>query len=303
MLRKIFKWLAMIVAVLLVGFAGLVAWNWDMVQRIFLGGVHVYETVPPEIPSLPADAPAVLIFSKTNGFRHEEAIPAANALFTELAQDEGLGVFATENGAAFTPEILSRFDVVVFNNVSGDVFTPNQRAAFRAFIARGGGVVAVHGAGGDMSYDWAWYRDQLIGAQFIGHPMNPQFQEARINIENADHPATEHLGATIDWTDEFYSFDRSVRGPGVNILLTLDEATYSPVGMFGSDLRMGRDHPIAWTRCIGRGRVFYSALGHQARAYTQEPYALMLYGALRWAIREDGSGCSPNRASAQETQR
>ena len=69
--------------------------------------------------------PAILVFSKTNAFRHEEAIPAGKALFAKLAKDKGWGHFQTENGAAFTPEILARFDAVVFNNASGDVFTPD----------------------------------------------------------------------------------------------------------------------------------------------------------------------------------
>ena len=98
--------------------------------------------------------------------------------------------YVTENGAAFSPEILARFDAVVFNNVSGDVFTPDQRAALRSFIENGGGFVSFHGSGGDMSYDWQWYVNDLIGAQFTGHPMDPQFQQATLHVEDASHPAS-----------------------------------------------------------------------------------------------------------------
>ena len=73
---------------------------WDTIRRVFLGGLHVHETVPPAIPAdLPR--PAVLVFSKTNAFRHEEAIPAGNALFAAIAREKGWGYFQTENGAAF----------------------------------------------------------------------------------------------------------------------------------------------------------------------------------------------------------
>jgi uncharacterized protein len=278
--------------------------NWTLIQRVFLGGLKVYETTPPALPrDIPR--PALLVFSKTNGFRHEEAIPAANALFARLAADEGWGYFQTENGATFRPDILARFDAVVFNNVSGDVFTSDQRQALQAFIEKGGGFVGVHGSGGDMSYDWRWYVDHLIGAQFIGHPMSPQFQSATVRIEDPTHPATRSLPRTWQRTDEWYSFEASPRAKGYRILATLDESGYSPKGPFGQDLAMGRDHPIAWWHCTGRGRVLYSAMGHQASAYAEPHYRQMLRGAVRWALRLEGEGCGgpaagTGRASERE---
>ena len=193
MVRKVLRVVMWVLLALLLLFAVSLWRNWDTVQRVFLGGVKVYETRQPALPAnLPR--PAILLFSKTNGFRHEEAIPAANALFTQLAKSNGWGIFETENGATFSPEILAKFDAVVFNNVSGDVFAPAQRAAFKSYLENGGGFVGIHGAGGDMKYAWQWYVGDVIGAQFIGHPMSPQFQQATVRIENATHPAT--LGRT-----------------------------------------------------------------------------------------------------------
>jgi uncharacterized protein len=231
-IRRVLLWTLLAVLALV---AISIAWNWETIQRVFLGGVKVYETTPPKIPAdLPR--PAILVFSKTNGFRHEDAIPAANAMFAQFARDNGWGHFQTENGATFSPAILARFDAVVFNNVSGDVFTPEQRAALKAFIENGGGFVGVHGSGGDFSYDWKWYVEELIGAQFSGHPMDPQFQQATVRVEDRTHPSTSHLPETWQRTDEWYSFRQSARRPGYNILATLDESTYSPKGM-GQDLR------------------------------------------------------------------
>lgn len=234
--------------------------------------------------------PAILVFSKTAGYRHKDAIPAANALFEGFAKEKGWGFVQTEDAAAFTPENLARFDAVVFNNVSGNVFDESQRAALKAYLEQGGGFVGIHGTGGDPAYDWRWYVDELIGAQFIGHPMNPQFQEATVHVEDAKHPATK--GLPRDWvrTEEWYSFAKSARKPGFTILATLDEKTYSPK-LGTKDLSMGADHPIAWSHCVGSGRVFYSALGHRAEAYAEPEYRRMLLGATRWALRQEGSGC------------
>jgi type 1 glutamine amidotransferase len=54
---------------------------------------------------------------------------------------------------------------------------------------------------------------------------------------------------------------------------------------------MGDDHPIAWWRCEGRARVFYSALGHQAEAWSDPAHLGLLGGAMAWAARADGEGC------------
>ena len=283
MLRKVLKWVLWALVALFVVVAALAAWNWDTIQRVALGGVHVYESVPPQLPA-EIKRPAILVFSKTNGFRHDEAIPAANAMFAAVAKQKGWGYFQTENGATFSPAILSRFDAVVFNNVSGDVFTPEQRKALKAFIENGGGFVGVHGAGGDPSYDWAWYVQHLIGAQFIGHPMNPQFQAATVKVEDRTHPATHGLPASWKRTDEWYSFDKPARQLGYHVLLTLDESTFANHKMFGKDLAMGADHPIAWWHCVGKGRVLYSALGHQASAYGEPLYRGMLTEAVDWSL-------------------
>jgi type 1 glutamine amidotransferase len=293
MLRKIIK----IVLWVLLALAAILAFNvwrnWDTIQRVMLGGLKVYETTPPALPAQ-INRPAILVFSKTNGFRHEEAIPAGNALFAKLAKDNSWGYFQTENGATFSPAILARFDAVIFNNTSGDVFTPQQRAAFKAFVEGGGGYVGIHAAGDNSHEAWEWYVDNVIGTHFIGHPMDPQFQKATMRIEDRNHPATRNLPATVERTDEWYSFDRSPRRPGITVLATLDEKTYVQKGPFGKDLAMGSDHPIVWQRCVGKGRIFYSAGGHTASAFSEPEFSGMLTGAVRWALKLEGEGCSPN---------
>lgn len=290
---------------LLWGLLALAAWvaisvvmNWDLIQRVALGGKHDHESVPPPLPAQ-IKRPAILIFSKTNAFRHEEAIPAANSLFARFARENGWGAFQTENGAVFRPDILSRFDAVLFNNVSGDVFTPEQQAAFKAFVEKGGGFLAIHASGDSSHKGWAWYANDVIGTHFIGHPMSPQFQKARVMVEDRTHPATRALPSIWTRTDEWYSFDKPPRKAGYHVLATLDEGSYNPEGMFGTDLRMGKDHPIAWWHCVGKGRVLYSGVGHTAQSYAEPAYQKMLLGALKWALRLDGQGCDTPPAGRQ----
>lgn len=247
-------------------------------------------------PILPEDfgRPAILVFSKTNGFRHEEAIDAGIPAFEAIAAKRGWNVFSTENGAVHSPELLSRFDAVVWFNVSGDVLAEDQRAALLDWIAEGGGFFGIHGTGGDPSYKWEAHPELLVRAQFVGHPMSPQFQEATIRIEAPGHPAMSSLGATWVRVEEWYSFAKSPRGPDVQVLATLDESTYTPrmkIAIIDRDLRMGDDHPIIWTHCIGRGRALYSALGHQASAYSESKHLRFLEESTAWVMSTPPSGC------------
>lgn len=299
MVKKIFRIVGIVIAVLLALFAFNLIRNWETIQRTMLGGLKIYETTPPELPADIA-RPAILVFSKTNGFRHEEAIPAANKLFGKFAAENGWGYFQTENGATFSPDILSRFDAVIFNNTSGDVFTPDQRAAFKAFVEKGGGFVGIHAAGDDSHEAWSWYMEEIIGTTFIGHSLNPQFQKATVNVEDRSHVAARHLPEKWVRTEEWYSFDRSPRRPGVHIIATLDERTYDPGGFFGRNLAMGEDHPAIWWRCVGSGRMIYSIMGHRAEAFAEPEYAAFLLGATRWALRAEGQECNDSAISSSK---
>ncbi len=223
------------------------------------------------------------------GFKDEPGFNAAHAAFVDMAKQQGWAIVATDRGGAINPATLAKFDAVIWNNVSGDVLTLTQRKALRDYMERGGGFVAVHGAGGDPVYFWDWYVDNLIGARFIGHPIRKQFQPARIVVEGRDHPAAKGLPPEWTMTDEWYSFAASPRLSGARVVATLDESSYQPQGMGTQDLHMG-DHPIAWSRCVGKGRSFYSAIGHRPEGYSEPHYRLMLENAVRWAAT--GPACT-----------
>ena len=170
----------------------------------------------------------------------------------------------------------------------------DQRKALLDWTRAGGGFFGIHGTGGDPRYEWKAHVEELVGAQFIGHPMGPQFQQATIHIEAPDHPAMQHLDSTWVRTEEWYSFEKSPRGPGVRVLATLDESTYSPrmkIALIDRDLRMGGDHPIIWAHCLGRGRAIYSALGHQAEAYSEPAHVTFLEEATSWVMETPPGGC------------
>jgi type 1 glutamine amidotransferase len=213
----------------------------------------------------------VLVFSKTAGFRHD-SIPAGIALIQNLGAAHGFGVDVSEDADVFTPQNLGAYRAVVFLNTTGDVLNAGQQAAFEAYVRGGGGWVGVHAAA-DTEYAWPFYGELLGGAWFSDHPA---IQAATLHVEDGAHPSTRHLPASFSFTDEWYNFRANPRG-AVDVLLTLDEASYSPgPGAMG-------DHPIAWSRALGAGRAWYTNLGHRSETYGDPLFAQHLLGGIRWA--------------------
>lgn len=239
-----------------------------------------------EVPrlTLPAGRPRLLLFEKIVGFRDGPSVAAAHAAIVDMAQRNGWALAVTDRAGAFNPRTLRQFDAVIWNNISGDVLTLSQRAAFRRYIETGGGFAGFHGTAGDPVYFWDWYADRLIGARFLGHPTDPQFQEARIVVDPT-HPLAATLRGEWRMTDEWYSFRTNPRKAGARVLLSLDEATYNPSAPMFGDLKMG-DHPLAWTNCVGHGRMFYSAIGHLPESYRQPQLVAMMEAALKWVALE-----------------
>lgn len=211
----------------------------------------------------------VLVFSKTEGFRHS-SITAGQQCLQDLSSANNFSCHFSENAEIFNNTALDSFAVVVFLNTTGDVLNGNQEAAFENFIESGGGYVGIHAAS-DTEYNWPWY-GALVGSYFNGHPA---IQDAEMKVENGSHPATEHLGSTWTRREEWYNFATPFP-QNLSILLTVDEQTYQ-----GGT--MGDFHPIAWFHEVGLGRSFYTAMGHEAQAYSEPDFRKHILGALRWA--------------------
>jgi type 1 glutamine amidotransferase len=247
-----------------------------LLLALTLGASLVLGGQPRPSSAQQAAEPRLLIFSRTLGFRHD-SISAGVAALTDLAASHGLAVDQTEDAAAFSADRLAGYRAVVFLSTTGDVLDASQQAAFQQYVERGGGFVGIHSAS-DTEYDWPWYGG-LVGAYFADHP---EVQPAVVNVEESDGSAGANLSTPWLRVDEWYNFRASPRQAGVQVLLTLDEASYSG----GS---MGPDHPIAWQHAYDGGRAFYTAGGH-----TSESFAEPLFRAHLWAGIAYAAALSPD---------
>jgi type 1 glutamine amidotransferase len=250
-----------------------------------------YDHVAPDLPK-PTRRPAILVFEKVTGFLDKASFNAAHQALAEMAARRGWSITFTANGAVFNATQLQTYDAVIWNNVSGDALTLPQRKAFQDYLAAGGGFAGMHGSGGDFVYLWPWYRDVLIGAQFIGHTRSPQFQAAKVVIEGPKTGIVAKLPDSWTMTEEWYSFADSPRARGAHVLARLDETTYAP-----AKLAMG-DHPIAWTQCLGSGRSFYTAIGHRPESYRDPNARALLEEGVAWAAGVGDTRCDAGREVA-----
>ncbi|NND73223.1 MAG: ThuA domain-containing protein [Rhodothermales bacterium] len=234
-----------------------------------------------------SDEPSVLVYSHTNGWRHD-SIEAGVAALKQLGADNNFDVLATEDSLVFNSDSLKNYDAVVFLLTTLDVLGPTEQVALQRYIQAGGGYVGVHSAS-DTEYGWSWY-GQLVGAYFTGHPSDPGEREGRLVVDDADHPSTAHLSSEWVRTDEWYDL-RSVNN-NIEPVLLIDETSYKTPGENPlPDLR-----PIAWYHEFDGGRSFYTALGHTTESYSEPAFLQHLLGGIRYAIG-DGKQLDSGRST------
>lgn len=229
-------------------------------------------------------ATRVLVFSKTLGYRHASIADGIVAI-RELAAQRNVVVEATEDSAAFTAANLARFQAVVLLSVTGDVFDSAQEEAFKAFVLNGGGVAAIHGAlfgPKACEENWTWLGEAMCAA-FVNHS---KVVPAIVVIEDKKNPSTIGLPAKWERTDEWYNYKGSPRGCA-HVLATLDESTYEG-GTHGAD------HPIAWCRQIGKGRLWYTAMGHTPSSFSEPHFRQHLLGGILLAAGIESGDFSAN---------
>jgi uncharacterized protein len=217
----------------------------------------------------------VLYLTHSAGFKHA-VLPVSEQVFKELGERTGAyEATVTQDCSVISKEGLKPFDAIVFYTTGELPISDEQKKAFIDFIKSGKGFVGIHSAT-DTFYKWPEY-GEMIGGYFDGHPWH---QEVAIKVEDAKHPAAKHLGTSFKITDEIYQHKNFSR-TNVQVLMSLDVAS---VDLNAKNVRRtDKDFAIAWCRKYGKGRVFYTALGHRPEVWQDERFQNHLLGGLRWS--------------------
>jgi uncharacterized protein len=248
----------------------------------------------------------VLVIGQTKGFEHD-SISAAMAAVYNMGQESGLwdatlrtdAELLTKKDLGRNAKNLNYFDLIVFASTTGELdMDADQKRDMMSFIHDDGkGFVGIHAAL-DTNYNWPEY-GEMIGGWFDQHPWMT-FNAPIIN-EAPDFPAVRHFPREFVKYDEIYQ-PKDWSRDKVNVLLSLDPTRLD----YSNNPRVHRtdhDFAVAWSKMYGKGRVFYSTLGHTQEAWQDPDVRKMYFEAIKWALGlTDGSTASHPRPAATPAQ-
>ncbi|MBS1821670.1 MAG: ThuA domain-containing protein [Acidobacteria bacterium] len=237
----------------------------------------------------------VLVIAQTHGFEHDSVSDAMAAVYN-MGKESGLWdtIMRTDTELITKKELtknaknLNYFDAIVFASTTGELdLNDEQKAALLSFVHDDGkGYVGIHAAI-DTLYEWPEY-GKMTGGWFDQHPWGTF--NAPIRNEGGDFPATRHFPASFHKYDEIYQAKDWSRA-NVNVLLSLD-----PTKLDYNNPRVHRadhDFAVAWSKMYGKGRVFYSTLGHTTESWKDPDIRTMYFEAIKWSLgMTDGSTAS-----------
>jgi hypothetical protein len=255
--------------------------------------------LPAKAPARPKKPRKLLVFDRQgiyNGrpYGGHASIPHANLAAQLMGEKTGAftATLSSEPGA-ISEGNLQQYDAVYLNNTVGDVFdTPEMRAAFAAFVARGGGVVGNHGAS-VASPQWTEF-GEILGATGASH--REPTEKATINIEDPTHPLMRAFdGKPFEYVDEFYRLGPPYARDKVRVLLSIDPVVTDMMQgrCFGQCLRNDNDYPVAWVRQHGKARVFYTSLGHNPDVFWDTRMLTMLLAGIQYALGDLDADATP----------
>ncbi len=263
--------------------------------------------------------------------RHGKPLSLVEKVLIELGQKSGdfEAVCSQDARKEITAENLKNFDAVFFYTTGSLPISDTQKADLIGFVRSGKGFAGAHSAT-DTFYDWPEY-GKLIGGYFVNHPWH---QKVRVIVEDTKHPATKHLGPTFEITDEIYQFRAPYDRKKLHVLMRMDTDAVERTTVWLNGKQVGskdelkvtvvdgkpaatlnstpvevknfrlegprgerrdRDYALAWTQQYGKGRVFYTALGHRDELWQKdERFRQHVLGGLRYALGLAGGDATPS---------
>lgn len=220
----------------------------------------------------------ILYVTQSMGFRHA-SLHLSEDIIEQIGTANGYDVTLTHKFERFaSPETLKAYDVIIFYTTGELPLSDAQKKAFLDWIRSGKGFIGLHSAT-DTYYKWPEY-GEMIGGYFDGHPWT---EKATVGISAFDRTNifTSHFEESFKLQEEIYQF-RNFNQDKVKVVMSLDKAN--------TDMTLkgikAAEFPLTWYRDYGKGRVFYTALGHRNEVWQDQRYQKMVLNAIRWAAGE-----------------
>jgi type 1 glutamine amidotransferase len=255
----------------------------------------------------------VLFFSKSSGFEHSaikranDAPSFAETVLKELGQNHNIEFTFTKDGSVFTKDGLKKFDCIMFYT-TGDLTTVGTdgnpamskegKQAFLDAIRAGKGFVGVHSStdtfhspGGEKNSPARYKNDganadpyiKMIGAEFIKHGKQ---QAGHLICVDKKFPGMSAVPDDFAPVEEWYSLKDFA--DNMHVLLVQDTSKMH------DKIYERPNYPSTWARMYGKGRVFYTNMGHREDVWTNPVFQSVLMGGFDWTLRRVDAGVKPN---------
>ncbi len=239
--------------------------------------------------SLEAQTPKkkkILAIGEVKGFEHD-SVSHGLATIERLGRETGLWdtyirtdseLLTKKKLAAGNAKNLNYFDAVVFYTTGELDMDDQQKADLLSFVKDDGkGFIGIHSAT-DTFYNWPEY-GEMIGGYFDQHPWGTF--AAPVIVEDGNFPGMEQFPPEFVIQDEIYQYKNYSRD-NVRVLMRLDASKL--------DLKNPRVHrtdddfAVGWVKNYGKGRVYYSNLGHREETYDRPDIQKMFIEGIKWAL-------------------
>jgi type 1 glutamine amidotransferase len=235
----------------------------------------------------------LLFLGEEKGYRHE-AVSHAMATMERLGRESGLWTTTirtdtevlTKKKIEYNAKTLNDFDAVMFYTGGDLEMNDEQKASLLSFVHDDGkGFIGVHSATITFT-SWPEY-GEMIGGYFDEHPWVTF--DAPIIVEDPSFPGMAQWGKSFVLKDEIYQMKDYSREK-LRVLMRLDA---SKLDLKNSHVhRTDRDFAVTWAKMHGKGRVYYTTLGHVEQNWDDPRFQKMMVEAVKWSMGLENADAS-----------
>jgi len=240
--------------------------------------------------------PRILYFTRSAGFQHGVValkngdLSFSDKVFIELGKKHGFDVECSKDGRLFDGD-LDKYDCLAFytsgsltkENNRSPAMSPEGKQKLLDAIAAGKPFIGIHAATDTFRSGGVDPFIEMIGGEFAGHGAQ---QKAMQKVASPKFPGVGDFGDGFELHEEWYTFKKF--NPDMRVILVQETG----------DMKGGAynipPYPATWARMHGKGRVFYTSLGHREDVWTGEPFQKVLLGGLSWALGHADADVTPN---------
>jgi uncharacterized protein len=251
----------------------------------------------------------LLFYHRSVGFEHsvvavkDDKPCYAETILRPICEKQNWTLVSTKNGDVFTPENIAKVDAFLFYT-QGDLFSEESRdgskpitkegkTALLDSVRKGKGFVGFHCASDTFHSKGDQHetqppsdRDpyiQMLGGEFIIHESQ---QSTTMSVVDPKFPGARRLGRGFDMFEEWYSlknFADDLHVLLVNETKNMHDKWYQRP-----------PYPATWIRNYGKGRVFYTSMGHREDVWKRPEFQSLVIGGIKWAVGDAKADTSPN---------